>query len=42
MNVGLSYRGEVKLVTLRWLRVAGYQNDCKSMFVFAFRTLSVV
>ena len=34
MKVGLSCHGEVKLVMLRWLRVAGYRDDCKSIFVF--------
>ena len=24
--------GEVEIVTLRWFRVAGYRDGCKSMF----------
>ena len=40
MKVGLSCRGEVKLVTLRWLQVAGHWDDCKS--ICCVQTLSTV
>ena len=36
MKLGLSCRGEVKLVTLGWLRVAGYWDNFKYIFVFGY------
>ena len=37
MKVGLSCHAKVRLVRLRWLRVAGYQDDCNYNFVFKLR-----
>ena len=33
MKVGLSCCSEVRLVTLPWLRVSGYRDDCDYIFV---------